>query len=202
MTKGLLLVISAPSGAGKSTLCRMLAERRPEVWVSVSCTTRAPRPGEADGRDYHFLTTADFERRLKAGEFIESARVHDHFYGTLRKPVEDALTAGKDALLNIDTQGADSVKRHFPDCVRVFLLPPSWAALEERLTKRGQDGPAVIAKRLANAKGEVARLPDFDYAVVNDNAETAAGELTAILTAERRRLSRAADELRKLQFLG
>jgi guanylate kinase len=201
MTQGLLLVISAPSGAGKSTLCRALAERQKQVWISTSCTTRAPRPGEENGRDYNFLSPADFDRRLAAGEFIESARVHDHMYGTLKKPVSDALLAGKDVVLNIDTQGARSVKAHFPDCVRVFILPPSLKVLEERLTKRGQDAPAVIAKRLANAKGEIERVPEFDYAVVNDKLEDAVEDLLSIMRAERRRFPRAAEELKNLRFI-
>lgn len=201
MTKGLLLVLSAPSGAGKSTLCREVVQRRPDTWVSISCTTRSPRQGENNGRDYNFMTPADFERRLAAGEFIESARVHDHLYGTLKKPVEDALSAGRDVILNIDTQGAHSVKKHFPDCVRLFLLPPSWEVLEERLRKRGQDAPEVIAKRLANARHEIRELPAFDYAVVNENLEEAVHQTLSILTAERRRLARTGDELRKLKFL-
>lgn len=201
MTQGLLLVISAPSGAGKSTLCRALTERRPEVWISISCTTRPPRPVEENGRDYNFLSTADFEKRLAAGEFIESARVHDHLYGTLKKPVADALAAGKVVVLNIDTQGARSVKQHFPDCVQVFILPPSLKVLEERLTKRAQDSAQVIAKRLANAKGEIDRLPEYDYAVVNDKLEDAVEDLLSIMRAERRRVSRASAELKKLQFL-
>jgi guanylate kinase len=201
MNKGLLMVISAPSGAGKSTLCRALAERRPEVRVCISCTTRAPRGGEVNGRDYHFLTPADFEKRLAAGEFIESARVHDHMYGTLRGPVAEALESGRDALLNIDTQGARSVKAHFPDCVRVFICPPSWAVLEDRLKKRAQDDPAVIAKRLANARGEIEHLPEFDYVVVNDKLEEATEDLLAILRAEKRRPSRIAGDLRKLDLM-
>jgi guanylate kinase len=200
MNKGLLLVISAPSGAGKSTLCRALAERRAEVTVSVSCTTRAPREGEVAGRDYHFLAPADFEKRLKAGDFIESARVHDHMYGTLKAPVAEALAQGRDVLLNIDTQGARSVKAHFPECVRIFICPPSWKILEERLTKRAQDDAKVIAKRLANARGEMERLPEYDYAVVNDKLEDAVQDLLAILRAERRKVSRA-DDLKELGFL-
>lgn len=201
MSKGLLMVISAPSGAGKSTLCQELLKRRPTTHLSISCTTRTPRPGEQDGRDYHFLSPDEFTRRLDAGEFIETARVHDHLYGTLTAPVAGALAEGRDVLLNIDTQGAHAVKSRFPDCVRVFVLPPSWTALEERLRKRAQDGEDVIKKRLANARGEVAALPAYDYAVVNDRLEDAAQDLLAILRAERRRLARAAGELRALQFL-
>ena len=194
MTKGLLLVISAPSGAGKSTLCLALAENRPEVWVSISCTTRPPRPGEENGRDYNFLSPEEFEKRLKAGEFIETARVHDYMYGTLKKPVDDALAAGKDVALNIDTQGARSVKAHFPDCVRTFILPPSWPVLEERLRKRAQDGPDVIAKRLANARGEIGHLAEYDYVVVNDRLQDALDDLLSILRAEKRRFPRLKEE--------
>lgn len=195
------MVISAPSGAGKSTLCRALADRRPEVRILISCTTRAPRPGEVNDRDYHFLTPADFEKRLAAGEFIESARVHDHMYGTLKAPVDETLAKNLDAVLNIDTQGARSVKAHFPDCVRVFICPPSWTVLEERLAKRAQDHPEVIKKRLANARGEIEHLPEFDYVVINDKLETAVDDLLAILRAEKRRPTRIAGDLRKLDLL-
>jgi guanylate kinase len=201
MTKGILLVISAPSGAGKSTLCRALAERRKGLLVSVSSTTRAPRGEEKDGVDYHFLSKAEFEKREKAGGFVETARVHDHFYGTPKPPLEAAMAAGRDVLLNIDTQGARSVKAHFPDCVRVFVLPPSWKVLEDRLRKRAQDEPAVIAKRLANARGEVSRLAEFDYAVINDRLEDAVEDLLAILRAEGRKVSRAAADLKRSDFL-
>jgi guanylate kinase len=201
MTQGLLLVISAPSGAGKSTVCGALAERCPGVVVSVSCTTRPPRGGEKNGRDYHFLSTEEFHRRLKAGEFIESAQVHGSLYGTLEKPVADALAKGRDVVLNIDTQGARSVKERRPDCVRLFLLPPSWEALEERLKKRAQDHPDVIAERLVNARGEIARMPEYDYVVVNDRLEDAVRDVAAVLRAEKRRLSRSVDELRRLKFL-
>jgi len=201
MIKGLLMVISAPSGAGKSTLCLALAEKRPEVWVSISCTTRPPRPGEKDGRDYNFFSPEDFEKRLKAGEFIETARVHDFMYGTLKQPVVDALSSGKDVALNIDTQGARSVKTHFPDCVRAFILPPSWAVLEERLHKRAQDGADVIAKRLANAREEISHMSEYDYVVVNDRLQDALDDLLSILRAEKRRFPRLKEEMKQLDFL-
>ena len=201
MIKGLLIVISAPSGAGKSTLCLALAEKRPEVWVSVSCTTRPPRPGEKDGRDYKFLSPEEFERHLKAGDFIETARVHDFLYGTLKQPVVDALSAGRDVALNIDTQGARSVKAQFPDCVRAFILPPSWTVLAERLHKRAQDGADVIAKRLANAREEIGHLSEYDYVVVNDRLRDALDDLLSILRAEKRRFPRLKEEMKKLDFL-
>jgi guanylate kinase len=201
MTQGLLLVISAPSGAGKSTVCSALADRCPGVVVSVSCTTRAPRGGEKDGRDYHFLSAEEFQRRIKAGEFMESAQVHGAWYGTLEKPVAQALAKGRDVVLNIDTQGARSIKERRPDCVRLFLLPPSWKVLEERLKKRAQDHPDVIAERLVNARGEIARMPEYDYVVVNDRLEDAVRDAAAVLRSEKRRVSRAAEELRRLKFL-
>jgi guanylate kinase len=201
MNKGLLLVISAPSGAGKSTLCRALMERRERMRLSISCTTRPPRSGEINGKDYHFLAPLEFEKQVAAGAFIEWARVHDYCYGTLKAPVEEALAQGADVLLNIDTQGAKSVKALFPECVRAFICPPSWKTLEERLRGRGQDNEAVIATRLANAKGEIAHLPEYDYAVVNDRLEDAVEDLLAILRAEKRCLTRAAGELKSLGFL-
>ena len=193
----LLVVLSAPSGAGKTTLCEMLRAEFKSIVRSVSCTTRPPRPGEVNGRDYHFVAPKEFARRLKDGDFLEHARVHGHDYGTLRETVVKALSAGHDVLMAIDVQGAaqireqvrrlpasDPLRRGFVD---IFVSPPSLAALEARLVKRGQDSPAVIRGRLANAGKEMARRDEYQYRVVNDRLETACRELSAIVRAEHER---------------
>jgi guanylate kinase len=190
MTPGLLLVVSAPSGAGKSTLCRGLLKRYPGVRLSISCTTRAPRPGEIPGQDYFFLSENEFREKNEQGGFIESAHVHGHFYGTPKDFVEEHLRAGRDVLLNIDVQGGLSVKRLYPDAVRVYIGAPSLDVLEERLKKRAQDDNATIAKRLVNAQEELTHLPQYDYLVVNETLEEALTDLLAILKAEKCRVSR------------
>lgn len=192
MTRGLVLVLSAPSGAGKSTLCQALAERRPETRLSISCTTRAPRPSEVNGRDYFFLSPREFAEKRESGEFLEWAEVHGHFYGTPRGPIDAHLGKGHDVLMNIDTQGARSVKQAMPDCVTVFIAPPSWSALEERLRRRNQDDEATIQRRLLGARREWGEAARYDYVVVNDDVENAVADLTAILRAERRRTTRVA----------
>lgn len=192
MTRGLVLVLSAPSGAGKSTLCQALAERRPDTRLSISCTTRAPRPSEVDGRDYFFLSPRAFAEKRESGEFLEWAEVHGHFYGTPRGPIESHLAKGHDVLMNIDTQGARSVKQAMPDCVTVFIAPPSWNVLEERLRRRNQDDEATIQRRLLGARREWGEAARYDYLVVNNDVENAVADLTAILRAERRRTARVA----------
>ena len=195
---GSLFLVVAPSGAGKSTLVNALLARDPNVQLSVSYTTRPPRPGDQDGREYHFVTTEDFMQRRAKGEFLESAEVHGNYYATSRKWIEERVRAGTDVLLEIDWQGARQVKAQFPHAVGVFILPPSFEALEARLRKRGQDTPPVIARRLLAAGSEMAHAPEFDYAVVNEDFETALGQLAAIVTATRLRYGSQAARHHKL----
>ena len=190
MTTGLLLVVSAPSGAGKSTLCRALVDRWPNARISVSCTTRAPRPGETNGEDYFFLSETEFQQKARAGGLIESAWVHDHHYGIPKDFVDGCLQEGRDVLLNIDVQGALSVKKLYPDSVCVYICPPSFKVLADRLRKRAQDDAATIAKRLANAEKELAHLPEYDYMIVNEEVGEALADLLAVIRAEKRRVSR------------
>jgi guanylate kinase len=189
--RGLLLVISSPSGAGKTSLSRRLAAGHAEIDLSISATTRAPRPGETDGREYHFVTREAFDAEVAAGAFLEWAEVHEHRYGTPRAPVEAALDAGRDVLFDIDWQGAASVAAALPkDTVRLFILPPTMEALSARLHGRAQDALDVIARRLARARGEIARWRDYDYVIVNDDFERAYAEIEAIYLAERLRRER------------
>ena len=178
---GRLHVISAPSGAGKTSLVKALLAKRPELSVSVSYTTRTPRPHEVDGRDYHFVSGAEFTQLVAAGAFLEHARVFDNQYGTGRDQVAAQLAAGRNVLLEIDWQGARQIRSNAPDCVSIFVLPPSRAALEERLRARGTDSDAVIARRLADAAADMSHCLEFDYAIVNDRFEQAVAELLAIV---------------------
>jgi guanylate kinase len=178
---GRLHVISAPSGAGKTSLVKALLAARPTLAVSVSHTTRTMRPTEVDGRDYHFVSNAEFDRLVAAGAFLEHARVFDNQYGTGRAQVDAKRTAGHDVLLEIDWQGARQIRASAPDCVSTFILPPSRAALEERLRSRKTDSDSVIARRLADAATDMSHCLEFDYAVVNDRFEQAVAELLAII---------------------
>lgn len=189
--RGLLLVVSSPSGAGKTTLARRLVADCAEVDLSISATTRDPRPGEADGREYRFLSAAQFQRLVDDDAFLEWADVHEHRYGTPRAPIDAALASGRDVLFDIDWQGARAIAEKAPaDTVRVFVLPPSMAELARRLHTRAQDSDEVIARRLARAKGEIARWSEYDYVLVNVDVDHAYRDLLAIYHAERRRRSR------------
>ena len=171
--RGRLFVISGPSGVGKSSLCRALLERCPNLVLSVSCTTRPPRPGEQDGVDYYFLSRAEFERLVEADAFLEWAEVHGHLYGTRRADVERARAEGRDVLLEIDWQGAAQVAAKMPETKRIFILPPSIEALKERLVLRGQDDMAVIERRVAAAEEEIAHAHEAHIQIVNDDFEQA-----------------------------
>lgn len=183
-----LLVLSAPSGGGKTTVCERLLKEEPWLKRCVTATTRAPRKGEKHGRDYYFLTPAEFERRAGRGGFFEYAQVHGNYYGTPRKEVEAALRKGQSLVLVIDVQGGAAVKGQSPNSVLVFLAPPSLAALSARLRKRGTDAPAVIAQRLREAKRELRAGKHYDYLIVNDDLSQAVRQLRAVVQAERSRL--------------
>jgi guanylate kinase len=183
--KGMLLVISGPSGTGKGTLIEKLMKEDPTLVFSVSATTRAPRPGEENGREYHFVSVEDFEARKANDEFLEWALVHGNYYGTSRVWIEEQMRAGNDVLLEIDWQGARQVRQQFPDVLGVFILPPSLQILAERLNKRGTDSQEVIAKRLKGAGAEIEHATDFEFVIINDDFETALNELNAVVTAAR-----------------
>ncbi|GIZ53969.1 guanylate kinase [Noviherbaspirillum aridicola] len=189
---GSLFMVVAPSGAGKSTLVNALLAQEPEIKLSISFTTRPPRPGEQHGREYYFTTVEDFLQRRESGEFLESAEVHGNYYGTSRLLIEQAMAIGTDVLLEIDWQGAQQVRKQFPHAVGVFILPPSIAALEERLKKRGQDDHLVITRRILAAGGEIAHAPEFEYVIINQEFATALSELTAIVKATRCRFAQQA----------
>jgi len=189
MRKGALLIISAPSGAGKTTICRKLLARRKDLKYSISCTTRAPRAGEKDGKAYFFLTREEFKRRIQRNELLEWAMVHDEYYGTPRKFVDEQLERGLNVIMAIDVQGAMSIRRKHPAAILVFVLPPSMDVLKARLAGRREASDSV-AKRLANSRGELAAAKDYDYVVVNDALEKAVDQISSILTAETLKTSR------------
>ncbi|MFO7604637.1 MAG: guanylate kinase [Gammaproteobacteria bacterium] len=195
---GTLYIFAAPSGAGKTSLVKALLDQTPGIQVSVSHTTRAPRPGEADGRDYHFTDGAAFEAMVEAGAFLEHARVFDNYYGTARASVDEPLRQGEDVILEIDWQGAAQIRHLYPEAVSVFILPPSQAALRERLQGRGQDAEAVIARRMRDAVSEMSHYAEFDYLIINDVFEVALQELRSIVIAQRLRLSRQAQRQQAL----
>ncbi len=185
--RGTLYIVAAPSGAGKSSLVNATLAKESGIALSISFTSRAPRPGERHAQHYHFVDKAEFERMIAAGDFFEHALVHGDYKGTARQSVEPQLAAGKDVLLEIDWQGARQVRAQMPDCISVFILPPSLDALQQRMRNRGQDSEAVIAQRLAAAREEMSHYGEFDYVIVNEHFDAAAAELRAIFVAQRLR---------------
>ena len=185
---GNLFIVSAPSGAGKTSLVAALLDADPQVRKSVSFTTRAPRPGEVNGREYNFVTVELFERMRANGEFVESARVHGNQYGTSHQWIGARLAEGHDILLEIDWQGAAQVRKVNPAAITIFILPPSYEALLSRLNSRATDAPEIIAQRLHNAREEISHLVDFNYVIINETFDRAAQELAAIVVAERLKL--------------
>jgi guanylate kinase len=184
--RGLMLVLSSPSGAGKTTLSRQLLDNDKQIQLSVSATTRARRPSEKDGVDYRFVDTATFRGMIERGEFLEHARVFDHYYGTPKAPVDAALKAGRDVLFDIDWQGTQQLQeKGRADLVTVFILPPSTRDLEKRLRTRAQDSPDIVAKRMAKAADEMSHYAEYDYTIINRDIATSLMELKSILIAER-----------------
>ncbi|NLM53024.1 MAG: guanylate kinase [Firmicutes bacterium] len=187
---GLLIVISGPSGVGKGTVCQALLRKKADLVFSVSKTTRQPRPGEKDGVNYFFVTPEEFQKSIAEGDFLEYACVYDHYYGTPRRAVERMLAAGRDVILEIDTQGALQVMQTYPQGVFIFLLPPSGAELRSRIIKRGTETEETLKKRLAAAKSEIELAYKYQYVIVNDHVETACERICAIIEAEKMRVLR------------
>ena len=200
---GILYIVSAPSGGGKTSLVAALLEAEPRVKLSVSHTTRPPRPGEVPGRDYHFVSAAEFERMLEAGAFLESATIYGNQYGTSQQWINEELGKDHDVLLEIDWQGAQQVRRLIRDAVGIFIVPPSIDVLEQRLRSRSQDAADVIARRLAAAREEISHFAEFDYVIMNDDFARAAQDLASIVRAERlrlrRQLARHADSINRMK---
>jgi len=180
--KGTLFVLSAPSGTGKTTICNQLRRLVSDLVFSVSSTTRAPRAGERTGIDYHFVTIAEFERKIEAGLWAEWARVHGNYYGTSAEFLDAALAKRQTVLLDIDVQGARQIRKRYPDCVTVFIMPPSMEALQVRLEARQTDDATTITKRLANARAEIAQKDRYHHIIVNDDLQTAVDEMVALIS--------------------
>ncbi|WP_124948786.1 guanylate kinase [Sulfuriferula thiophila] len=187
---GNLFILTAPSGAGKTSLVRALLGRDNQVRLSISYTTRAPRPGEEDGRDYHFVSVEEFTAMRLAGAFLESAEVYGNYYGTSEPWIRNALAAGDDVLLEIDWQGAEQVRRLFADTVGIFIVPPSLDVLQHRLIGRGQDSAEVVARRLAAAREDISHVGEFDYVIINDDFDMALADMLAVFRAYRLRVAR------------
>ena len=188
--QGLLIVISAPSGAGKTTICKRLLDEFPDLYFSVSCTTRLPRKGEKDGRDYHFISVAEFKNRTGKGEFVEWEEIYGHFYGTLKKEIEDRTGKGHDVILDIDIKGAGNVKSIYPQGVFVFIMPPSVETLKERLKKRGSETDDVMKMRFDRVMEEVRENERYDYVIFNDIINDSVDVMRSIYIAEKNRRSR------------
>ena len=198
MSKGVLLVISAPSGAGKGTIIKRLMDDDRSLKLSVSATTRAPRPGEIDGEDYFFLSREEFDDLVKNGEMLEHAEYVGNYYGTPRQPVEDWMDQGHDVVLEIEVKGGAQVKQLMPECVSIFILPPSMKVLEKRLRGRGTEDEETIQKRLAKAREEIPHAKDYDYIVYNDALEDAVSDLRAIIKAEKLKFSRNTNSIERV----
>lgn len=195
---GNLFIVSAPSGAGKSSLVKALLEQDAGIRLSVSSTTRAPRPGEVDGVHYHFINREVFQERLGRGEFLESAEVYGNFYGTSQRWIEEEMAAGRDILLEIDWQGASQVRKLIPAALSIFILPPSLAELQRRLDGRGTDDAEIIARRMAAAREDISHALEFDYLVINDQFVDALADLLAIARAQRLMIGRQAEHQAQL----
>ncbi|PMB43813.1 guanylate kinase [Fischerella thermalis CCMEE 5205] len=180
-SSGKLIVLTGPSGVGKGTLMRSLLARHPELYYSVSATTRSPRPGEIDGKDYYFISRSKFEQLVAAGEFLEWAEFAGNYYGTPREPVINQICSGKLVLLEIELEGARQIRRSFPEALSIFILPPSFSELEKRIRTRGQDSEEAIARRLRRAQDEINAADEFDIQIVNDDFETALKSIEATL---------------------
>ncbi|MGO3891230.1 MAG: guanylate kinase [Paenalcaligenes sp.] len=189
---GNVFIVAAPSGAGKSSLINALLKQEPDIQLSISCTTRAPRPGEVDGEHYRFVSVDDFQSLRTDDQLLEWAEVHGNFYGTPVQPIHEALDAGRDVLLEIDWQGARQVRRFFPEAIGVFILPPSIEALESRLNQRGQDSAQVISRRLLAAGSEMSHISEFQYVIINQEFNFALAELAAVVKASRLSLPKQA----------
>jgi guanylate kinase len=194
----MLVVVSSPSGGGKGTLIQRVLNTVPNLSYSVSYTTRAPRAGETNGREYFFVSELQFEEMLQRGDFLESANVHGHFYGTSREQVQRERAAGRDIILEIDVQGAASIRGLIDDAVTVFILPPSFEVLRQRLIARGTDTSGDLERRLRGAPAEVQQYKDFQYVILNDDVECAANQLAAIISAERTRCDRQEPKFQKV----
>jgi guanylate kinase len=195
---GNLFVVVAPSGAGKTSLVNELLKRDPNIKLSISYTTRAPRDGEVDGLDYHFVTREQFERMIAAGDFLEYADVYGNYYGTSRRWIEKELAGDHDVLLEIDWQGARQLRALFPHLVGIFILPPSLAELRRRLEARGKDAPEAIARRMASAREEISHVLEFEYIIVNESFDSALMDLSAVVRAARLSRAQQAVRLKKL----
>ena len=194
MTRGLLIVVSGASGTGKGTVCKKILDDLPGIAYSVSATTRAPRPGEIDGREYYFLSRQDFKTWIAEEKFLEFAEVYGNFYGTPLNKIEERLNRGEDILLEIDVQGALNVKKKCPEGVYIFLLPPSLEELKRRIEGRGTETPESLSRRLTNAMVEIKIGLEYDYVVVNDTVDNAVAQIKSILTAERLKVARNFDK--------
>ncbi|SMC28559.1 guanylate kinase [Andreprevotia lacus DSM 23236] len=190
MAKGNVFVVTAPSGAGKTTLVAALLAADQNVQLSISFTTRAPRAGEVNGKDYHFVERAQFESMINAGELLEHAEVYGNYYGTSQTWINQVIENGRDILLEIDWQGAQQVRRLFPDSIGLFVLPPSVDVLETRLRNRGKDSEEIIARRMAAAREEISHVDEFDYVIVNEHIDEAVRDIVSIVRAERLKLPR------------